>query len=123
MQEIIWIPKVPSKVKTREGSILHLGFYGRREVLNRYSGLCGRTRAYIFGLDLTFPEVVQTVIHETEHFFLEKFINHEASVKLDDITVDGNQRLEEESGMFAKLYASWKGGSLARSNWKKRFER
>jgi len=24
--------------------------------------------------------------------------------------------------MFAKLYASWKGGSLARSNWKKRFE-
>ena len=122
MQMLIWVPKVPIKVKTREGPILHLDFYDRREVLNRYSGLCGKTRAYIFGLDLTFPEVVETVIHETEHFLLETFINHEASVKLDDITADGNQRPEEEPGMFVKLYTSWKDGSVACSNWKKRFE-
>ena len=122
MQVIIWVPKVPIKVKTRNGSVLHLSLYNRKKVLNDYSGLCGKTRAYIFGLDLTFPEVVETVIHETEHFLLETFINHEASVKLDDITADGNQRPEEEPGMFVKLYTSWKDGSVACSNWKKRFE-
>ena len=122
MRAIVWVPKVPLKIKTREGPILHLGFYDRRVVFNRYSGICGRTRVYIFGLDLTFPEVVHTIIHETEHFLLENFISHEASVKLDDMTADGNQRPEEEPSMFAKLYASWKGGSLARSNWKKRIE-